>query len=294
MRESAPQEMKRFTILCLLPAVAYGCGFTVHMLNSHRALSAFASTPLTPSLFSVLTAHRGALYAGSPYPDYLYACGPNHDDGEYSHWSPFQAQAAKYIREAYPAPRNASGDALVAFLAGVVSHYMADISWHGLAETPGGYGLIEHIGALDFNGTGGLDSAPHTECDTGAEFVAVYENAVPWDDPTAWVIPVQDLLNIYRMSNRSDVAAASIEECAAIFFAGAEAVRERAGDVQQPGPERRERQVEDGLAEGLDGFTGRQRVGHQRHLDVRQHRAGAAPLAQRFQATHPSPSPTPR
>jgi len=174
---------------------------------------------------SLLVENRGSVYAGSPYPDYLYECGPNHDNGEYTHWAPFQAIAAKYIREAYPAPRNASGDALVAFMAGVVSHYMADISWHGLAETPGGYGLIEHIGAMDYNGTGGLDSAPHTECDTAAEFVAVYENSVPWDDPTSWVIPTSDLLKIYALANRSDVQASSIEECAAIFFAGAEAVR---------------------------------------------------------------------
>lgn len=211
--------------LTLLARPSAGCGFTVHMLNSHRALSSLASTPLTPSLMSSLVANRGSLYAGSPYPDYLYECGPNHDDGEYTHWSPFQAVAARYIRESYPAPRNASGEALVAFMAGVVSHYMADISWHGLAETPGGYGLIEHIGALDYNGTGGLDSAPHTECDTGGEFVAVYENAVPWDDPTAWVIPTPDLLRIYALANRSDVQASSIEECAAIFFAGAEAIR---------------------------------------------------------------------
>ncbi len=55
--------------------------------------------------------------------------------------------------------------------------------------------------------------------------MAVYENAVPWDDPTQWTIPIPDLLRIYALSNRSDVEAAYIEECAAIFFAGAEAVR---------------------------------------------------------------------
>ena len=203
---------------------ALSCGFTVHMLNSHRALTTLASTPLTPAFMPLLEENLGAVFAGSPYPDYLYACGPNHDNGEYTHWSPFQAVAAKYIRDEYPEPRNATGRALVAFLAGVASHYMADISWHGLAETPGGYGLIETVGVLDFGCDGSLCSVAHTYSDTGGEFAAVYENAVPWDDPTAWVIPVQDLLRIYVMANRSDVTASAIEECALVFFAGAEAV----------------------------------------------------------------------
>jgi len=29
-----------------------------------------------------LLENLGSVYAGSPYPDYLYACGPNHDNGE--------------------------------------------------------------------------------------------------------------------------------------------------------------------------------------------------------------------
>jgi hypothetical protein len=70
----------------------------------------------------ILSENTGSLYAGSPYPDYLYECGPNHDDGEYTHWSPFQAIAAKYIAREYPEPRNESGRALVAFIAGIASH----------------------------------------------------------------------------------------------------------------------------------------------------------------------------
>lgn len=194
------------------------------MLNTHRALSTLASTPLQPGFMDILSENTGSLYAGSPYPDYLYECGPNHDDGEYTHWSPFQAVAAKYIAREYPEPRNSTGRALVAFLAGITSHYMADISWHGLAETPSGYGLIETVGAVDFNHTGGLESDAHTFSDLTGEFVAAYENFLPWDDPTQWVIPVADLLAIYRDANRSDVTEGAIAECAVIFFAGAEAV----------------------------------------------------------------------
>jgi hypothetical protein len=235
-----------------------GCGFTVHMTNSHRSLSSLASTPQTPELATTLRENLGALFAGSPYPDYLYACGPNHDDGEYTHWSPFQAVAVKYVLQAYPSPRNASGQSLVAFLAGVASHYMADISWHGLAETPHGYGLIETIGGLDFNTTGELASDAHTEADTAGEFVAAYDNTLPWDDPTQWVIPINDLLAIYKMANRSDVTASSIEECAAIFFAGAEAVRAAAA-LAEPIEESKSptlgEYMEDMLVGGIDDMA---------------------------------------
>lgn len=87
---------------------------------------------------------------------FSYACGQNHDDGEFAHWAPFQAVAAQYIRQHYPAPRSDAGDKLVVFMLGVVSHYEADIIWHGLQKAPAGYGMIETIGGLSFNCTGSL------------------------------------------------------------------------------------------------------------------------------------------
>lgn len=211
-------------VSAILPAVVTSCGFTVHMLVTHRAFSALASTPRRPFFMSDLAENPGSLYAGSPYPDYLYACGSNHDNGEYTHWSPFQAVASRYINRTYPAPRNATGRALVAFLAGITSHYMADESWHGI-NTPAGQGLLLTIGGLDFNATGGLDQAAHTFGDDTGEFVSAYETFLNWDDPTQWIIPIPDLLNIYSDAKRTDVLASDIEECAAIFFAGAEAVK---------------------------------------------------------------------
>ena len=212
-------QLARVALLAAaLPALASACGFTIHMLVSHRAFSRFASTPLKPFLMDDLADNTGSLYAGSPYPDYLYACGSNHDNGEYTHWSPFQAVASRYVNTTYPAPRNATGRALVAFLAGITSHYMADESWHGI-NTPGGQGLIQTIGGLDFNATGQLDGNAHNFADDTGEFVAAYETFLTWDDPEQWVIPIPDLLAIYALAKRTDVKAADIEECAAIFQA---------------------------------------------------------------------------
>ena len=50
----------------LLPALALGCGFTVHMLNTHRALQTFASTPLNPAFMEDIYANIGSVFAGSP------------------------------------------------------------------------------------------------------------------------------------------------------------------------------------------------------------------------------------
>lgn len=60
-------------------------------------------------------------------------CGPNHDNGEFSHWSYFQGFAAQYIRSQYPQPWSPQAQKLAAFFFGVVSHYIA-------GETGGGGG----------------------------------------------------------------------------------------------------------------------------------------------------------
>lgn len=48
-------------------------------------------------------------------------CGSDHDDGEFTHWSPFQGAAATYLRATYPQPLGASGATLAAFIYGVTS-----------------------------------------------------------------------------------------------------------------------------------------------------------------------------
>ena len=216
----------------LLARGAAACGFTIHMTVTHRALNNFVGGPPSSAFAALLAENRGAVEGGSPFPDYGYQCGPDHDDGEYTHWAPFQFWAATWLRASYAAPLNASGRATAAFLAGAVSHYVADISWHGLAETPQDYGLIETIGFQDFNCTG-LCSPAHSQADTGGEFVAAYATALAFDDPNAWVVPTADLVAILRSVNRTaekgHMGAADIEECAVEFYAGAEAIKALAG-----------------------------------------------------------------
>lgn len=210
----------------LLSAVhpASSCGFSTHMTIAHRALEHLWTPQTYPEYQQILAASRGAFIAGAPFPDYLYTCGNNHDDGEYAHWAPFQADATEYLRAAYPKPWNASAETLVAFMHGVVSHYIADLNWHGMGNTMVGYGQIETLGGVDFNcSTAGIVGGPcgdgsrnmgdaHTMADTGGEFIASYTGVLDtWDDISTWVIPTPDLVNIFAVANRT-VNASAIEE----------------------------------------------------------------------------------
>lgn len=81
-----------------------GAGMVAHNVIARRATHYERyDTPEKQAAFSGLSIDRvDALQGGAPFPDYLYACGDDHDAGEEAHWEPFQKAAATYIRETYP------------------------------------------------------------------------------------------------------------------------------------------------------------------------------------------------
>ena len=154
--------MRAALLVSLLCARASACGFTVHQISARRALlnyyqpGAFADSGYE----ALLSSHVGALLGGAPFPDYLYTCGSDHDDGEWAHWSRFQANASNLLRSLGGAFASERTRTLTAFFHGVVSHYVSDLQWHGMAHNLGGFGLIQTVGMLDYNTTG-LDWIPH-------------------------------------------------------------------------------------------------------------------------------------
>ena len=74
----------RCIVALLLTVGAAGCGMTTHQTISHRALMAMYDPVEYPSMRTLLETQKDSLFAGSPYPDYLYTCGNNHDDGEFT------------------------------------------------------------------------------------------------------------------------------------------------------------------------------------------------------------------
>ena len=199
-------RLLRLAALSCAAASARGCGFTVHQVIARRAAASYLQPGFHAAsargYVALLAARPGALLAGAPFPDYLYECGANHDDGEYAHWSPWQGHAAEHVRGWGPAPWSDAQAEVVAFIHGATSHYIADIAWHGLAEVRGGLGLIQTVGMLDYNKTG-LDSTAHSECDTGGEFVAAYASDVAFLAPQEWVVPTADLVAIFALAGRA-------------------------------------------------------------------------------------------
>ena len=150
------RNLGALTLVGLLAAGADGAGMTSHNVIARRTLD-FAGSD---AMVDLAKARTDSIHAGAPYPDFLYACGEEHDAGEATHWTvrhsfkrdqlrpplpvprcpntvppkrpnaqPFQMAAAEYIREKYPNWENEApeedGPGLVAFMMGVVSHYIA-------------------------------------------------------------------------------------------------------------------------------------------------------------------------
>ncbi|ETE72542.1 Phosphatidylinositol-glycan-specific phospholipase D, partial [Ophiophagus hannah] len=96
----------------------------------------------------LILAHQDAYQAGSLYPDAFYSVicqnalpselsGMFHYVSEDTHWSPFLNTSIHYIRKNYPQPWEEATEKLVAFLFGIASHMVADVSWHSLGIEQG-------------------------------------------------------------------------------------------------------------------------------------------------------------
>ena len=157
------------------------CGMTTHIFISHRALQSVKNKSLVHNLAS----HSSYLQAGSYFPDWGYACFNQHDAAEAAHWPLFWNEAIEYLKNA------TNQQELIAFLFGMVSHGVADASWHSLNTDQG---FIEYLQYLDFNGN--LQEA-HDAADFGGEMVLAHSSRLEFIS-RVWNWPVQDLVQIYR------------------------------------------------------------------------------------------------
>uniref|UniRef100_L7N2J7 Sodium/potassium-transporting ATPase subunit beta-1-interacting protein 3 n=1 Tax=Xenopus tropicalis TaxID=8364 RepID=L7N2J7_XENTR len=86
-----------------------------------------------------------------------------------------------YIREVYPRPWDKSAQKLVAFLFGIASHMVSDVSWHSLNIDQG---FLKAMGEVCIYKSGDVLSRYELNFD--------YLEA-------EWYIPVKDLFNIYKL-----------------------------------------------------------------------------------------------
>ena len=175
------------------------CGISTHTEIGFRALEFLGSSDDEDVVFirSILLKHQDAFQAGHPFPDFGFnkLCY-NYDfasQSEDTHWGHFVKVAFDYVNEQYPLPWDEDTEKLVAFLFGIVSHQVADISWHGLEGLSDGF--LPVLANLGFHGS--YDIA-HDFGDIADDMIGVFE----WDVTsyaTEWYVPVEDIMEIYQV-----------------------------------------------------------------------------------------------
>ncbi|XP_058141297.1 phosphatidylinositol-glycan-specific phospholipase D isoform X2 [Dasypus novemcinctus] len=164
----------------------------------------------------LLLEHQDAYQAGTVFPDCFYPdiCkgGKFHDVSESTHWTPFLNASIHYIRENYPRPWEKDTEKLVAFMFGVASHMVADISWHSLGIEQG---FLRAMAAIDFHGS---YSVAHPAGDFGGDVLSQFEFNFNYL-ARRWYVPVKDLLGIYRkLYGREVITQSTIVDCSYLQF----------------------------------------------------------------------------
>ncbi|CAH2284498.1 phosphatidylinositol-glycan-specific phospholipase D isoform X1 [Pelobates cultripes] len=192
------------------------CGISTHIEIAYRALEHFSQTEGNYNYGELLQKHPEAFQAGSVYPDAFYQniCknGKYHALSEDSHWTPFLKTSINYIRKVYPRPWNEGAQKLVAFLFGIASHMVTDVSWHSLDIDQG---FLRAMGEIDFHGS--YKDAHHAG-DFGGDVLSQFVLDFGYLE-SKWYIPVKDLVNIYEEFYGKDVIEDNtIIDCTYILF----------------------------------------------------------------------------
>ncbi|XP_063155050.1 phosphatidylinositol-glycan-specific phospholipase D isoform X3 [Candoia aspera] len=181
-------------VLCNFCERVTPCGLSTHIEIAHRALEFFSQQDGKVDYRKLILAHQDAYQAGSLYPDAFYSTicrnGLFHYVSEDTHWSPFLNTSIHYIRKNYPQPWEEATEKLVAFLFGIASHMVADVSWHSLGIEQG---FLRAMAAIDFHGS---YSEAHSAGDFGGDVLSQFELDFDYLKPS-WYVPVKDLLSIY-------------------------------------------------------------------------------------------------
>ncbi|KAF4798254.1 phosphatidylinositol-glycan-specific phospholipase D isoform X1 [Turdus rufiventris] len=140
------------------------------------------------------------------------AIGMFHEVSEDTHWSPFLKTSIDYVRRNYPQPWDEATEKLVAFLFGIASHIVADVSWHSLGIDQG---FLKAMGEIDFHGS---YSEAHSVGDFGGDVVSQFELDFSYL-ASSWYVPVKDLAAIYKeFYGKEIITESTIAECTYMLF----------------------------------------------------------------------------
>ncbi|XP_008260728.2 phosphatidylinositol-glycan-specific phospholipase D isoform X2 [Oryctolagus cuniculus] len=192
------------------------CGLSTHVEIGHRALEFFHLPDGRVNYKKLLLEHLDAYQAGSVFPDCFYPSickgGKFHDVSESTHWTPFLNASIHYIHENYPFPWEKDTEKLVAFLFGITSHMVADVSWHSLGIEQG---FLRTMGDIDFHGS---YPKAHSAGDFGGDVLSQFEFNFNYL-ARRWYVPVKDLLGIYeKLYGREVITKQVIVDCSYLQF----------------------------------------------------------------------------
>ncbi|KAF0878328.1 PHLD phospholipase, partial [Crocuta crocuta] len=192
------------------------CGLSTHIEIGHRALEFLHLQDGHINYKELLLKHQDAYQAGAVFPDAFYPSicerGQFHDVSESTHWTPFLNASVHYIRENYPLPWAEDTEKLVAFLLGVTSHMVADVSWHSLGIPQG---FLRTMAAVDFHGS---YSEAHPAGDFGGDVLSQFQFNFNYL-ARHWYVPVEDLLEIYKkLYGREVITKSAIVDCTYLQF----------------------------------------------------------------------------
>ncbi|KAH3661580.1 hypothetical protein OGAPHI_006428 [Ogataea philodendri] len=160
----------------------------------------------------------GSILAGSFYPDALYNCFGLNDAAEEAHWPPFLLRMVENYKSCGNKDLN-----IKAFIYGMFTHQIADVSWHSLHKAQG---LLDYLSATEF---GDAKTEAHTFLDTGGDFLVLSREFGNLDKQkksdllhhflSEWNIPVDPLILAYRQLGY-DVSATEIMTCMVRGYSG--------------------------------------------------------------------------
>ncbi|XP_003416488.1 phosphatidylinositol-glycan-specific phospholipase D [Loxodonta africana] len=192
------------------------CGISTHVEIGHRALEFLSLQVGSVNYKELLLEHQDAYQAGTVFPDAFYPSfckgGKYHEVAESTHWTPFLNASIHYIRENYPLPWEKDTEKLVAFLFGIASHMVADVSWHSLGIEQG---FLKTMGAIDFHNS---YSDAHSAGDFGGDVLSQFEFNFNYL-ARHWYVPTKDLLGIYKkLYGRNVITKNVIVDCSYLQF----------------------------------------------------------------------------
>ena len=197
--------------ILLPPDPAKACGVLTHNEITQRGAWVFADDGF-PEYQQRLSDHRGALLAGSTFPDWGWAFGFSGESTQ-AHSYSFVFEATDYIRETYPKPWNTETEKTAVFLLGMMSHVLSDTQFTTHRQKGYEEGFLGVLGQLDFHGNPDM---AHRFGDFGGDILCSYQLDIDYLEP--WYVPTTDMAQVYNNLGYSRVTPQILEVSTGLVY----------------------------------------------------------------------------